>query len=524
MITTTIVKKKSFEEIKSGKKDMQGLMARGYNLLNAARYIMLRITDLKKAKDYFNVLLKSYITTAAPKSDNIKTAVHIAFTSTGLKQLVTTEVFDTFSREFKEGMCYGYSLLGSNSRSDSEKIPERTTLLGDTHNNNPENWLWGSGKQVDCVLLLYAETNDDLDNLIATVYNNLMQGVEEVYMAKTYQYQRDISKEHFGFNDGISQPIMKGFSKSEGANEDQLINPGEFILGYKNEYNNYSPSPYVDSCENCNELDFLPGFSDKKDVGKNGTYLVFRQIEQHVEKFWDYMYQNSKEAAVTKNEKALKLAAKMIGRWPDGQPLATCPDGSYPMDGDLLTDFNYAALDKDGTRCPFGAHIRRTNPRDQVHTILNTATSIELSKKHRMLRRGRIYGEPFDEKFNSENMIDKVKKEPFTDNTKETTNGKKETIIIRGLHFICMVSDIARQFEFVQNVWANTSTFAGLCNEVDPVISPRPTKGQPDCHEFTTPQEIIRNRYKNVPEFTTVVGGAYFFMPGIKALKYIIGA
>ena len=117
-------------------------------------------------------------------------------------------------------------------------------------------------------------------------------------------------------------------------------------------------------------------------------------------------------------------------------------------------------------------------------------------------------------------MINKIK--PLTDNTKGTTNGDKETKISRGLHFICMVSDIARQFEFVQNVWANTSTFAGLCNEVDPVISPRPTKGQPHCHEFTTPQQIIRNRYTNVPEFTTLVGGAYFFMPGIKALKYII--
>jgi deferrochelatase/peroxidase EfeB len=93
---------------------------------------------------------------------------------------------------------------------------------------------------------------------------------------------------------------------------------------------------------------------------------------------------------------------------------------------------------------------------------------------------------------------------------------------VRGIHFICLVSDISRQFEFVQNVWANTSTFAGLCNEVDPIISPRPTPEQPECHEFTTPQHIVRNRYKNIPEFTTVVGGAYFFMPGISALKYIV--
>jgi deferrochelatase/peroxidase EfeB len=87
---------------------------------------------------------------------------------------------------------------------------------------------------------------------------------------------------------------------------------------------------------------------------------------------------------------------------------------------------------------------------------------------------------------------------------------------------MCLVSDIARQFEFVQKVWANTSSFAALHNEVDPIMSPRPTPEQPDCHEFTTPQEMTRNRYKNIPEFTTVVGGAYFFMPGMKALKYIV--
>jgi deferrochelatase/peroxidase EfeB len=99
---------------------------------------------------------------------------------------------------------------------------------------------------------------------------------------------------------------------------------------------------------------------------------------------------------------------------------------------------------------------------------------------------------------------------------------EKETVSNRGLHFICLVSSINRQFEFIQNVWANTATFGDLCDEVDPLISPRPTDQQPDCHEFTSQAEPLRRKYKNVPQFTQVIGGAYFFLPGLRALKFIV--
>lgn len=530
-----------FEELEAEKKDMQGLIARGYNSLNSAVYILLQITNAAQAKVYFNQLIENYITSAdksgiedLTKNGDPKKAVHIAFTISGLKNLDLPEnVLSTFSRQFKEGMSFNYP----DPDDKSKIIKERSSLLGDTRNNDPANWRWGNAeteKVVDCVIMLYAEYNTDLDTLVGAVYTNLEKGVKLVYMGGTFQYDPNISKEHFGFQDGISQPIIKGFSQSrDEPDDDKLINPGEFILGYKNDYNNYSPSPYVDSCTNSDGLACLPGFTDKKDLGKNGTYLVFRQIEQHVEKFWDFHYNKSKEAAASQTEKAVKLAAKMIGRWPEGQPLVTCPNGACPMDDDSLNDFSYSEMDNDGINCPLGAHIRRTNPRDQVHTGRGVKDSIEMAKKHRMLRRGRSYGKPLDQDFNIDNMLWHVRNKTMETNsnvnrdchpeTKEVNKDDKETITIkRGLHFICMVSDIERQFEFVQNVWANTSTFGDLCNEVDPIISPRPTDAQPHCHEFTTPQNIIRNRYKNVPEFTTVVGGAYFFMPGINALKYIM--
>src|SRR6202000_536601 len=103
--------------------------------------------------------------------------------------------------------------------------------------------------------------------------------------------------------------------------------------------------------------------------------LVFRQMEQHVEEFWRYHYQQSKEAGVTQIEKAVHLGAKMIGRWPDGQPLVNCPAGACRPDTYPINDFKYYHEDPDGIKCPLGAHIRRTNPRDQVHTGREAADS-----------------------------------------------------------------------------------------------------------------------------------------------------
>ncbi|RYE57511.1 MAG: hypothetical protein EOP48_05635 [Sphingobacteriales bacterium] len=84
------------------------------------------------------------------------------------------------------------------------------------------------------------------------------------------------------------------------------------------------------------------------------------------------------------------------------------------------------------------------------------------------------------------------------------------------------MSDISRQFEFVQSVWGKTRTFGELENEVDPIISPGYDDPVESAADFTTPQLNIRNKYKALPEFTNVVGGEYFFMPGILTLSYIL--
>lgn len=519
--------------------DMQGLIVRGYRTLTAASYILLKITDVAAATKYFNFLADHITTGEKPKKEEV---VNIAFTSSGIARLLNKDILKTFSREFIEGMS---SRQGAYNKRDENKMmsgddenlaaafdsaepEERSTMLGDWGRNHSSNWHWGNEQNpVDVMLMVYAKNKKALEELITHIFCNRQQGVAVVYTAGTYEYNPDNPREHFGFMDGISQPTIRGLRKGDEAEDkSSLINAGEFILGYHNEYNSFSPSPYVEQNTASENLNPHPVDAGKKDLGCNGTYLVFRQIEQHVESFWEYLYTHSKETAASKTEQAVKLGAKMVGRWPDGRPLVQAPSSGCPVSDPTLNDFTYSDTDKHGVMCPLGAHIRRTNPRDHVHAGRNPKDSLELSNKHRMLRRGRIYGEPLDKDFNIDNMIHHhiIGSQPVNTATTPVTTpiGKENENATRGIHFICLVSDISRQFEFVQNVWANTSTFAGLCNEVDPIISPRPMPEQPDCHEFTTPQHIVRNRYKNIPEFTTVVGGAYFFMPGINALKYII--
>jgi Dyp-type peroxidase family len=366
--------------------------------------------------------------------------------------------------------------------------------------------------------MLYAETENALKELIDRVYCHQEHGTEPVFEGgdtHTYDPKKDL-KEHFGFRDGISQPILWGLSKAKKNSIDDLqkIKPGEIVLGLDNEYGSKAPSPH----------------DPEMDLGENGSYLVFRQIEQHVEKFWKFLHENSVEDGVSEHERAIKLGAKMIGRWPDGESLVTCPEGNCPTDEKDINNFTYDSPDKYGSKCPLGAHVRRTNPRDQVHTGRGADDSLIMSRRHRMLRRGRIYGVPLDQEFNIDNIICQVKNsiaDTPENNTIDSTPPSiapkpGQTPIIRGLHFICLVSDIGRQFEFVQNVWANTPTFADLRNESDPIIAPKSAIGDLKCAEFTAPNTAIRTRYSDVPEFTTVVGGSYFFMPGLTALKQLL--
>jgi deferrochelatase/peroxidase EfeB len=184
----------------------------------------------------------------------------------------------------------------------------------------------------------------------------------------------------------------------------------------------------------------------------------------------------------------------MVGRWPDGAPLAVSPVVDDPALSDA-NDFGYHALDEHGLNCPAGAHVRRANPRDSLDPDPGTVRSYELNKRHRLLRRGRAYGPPV---------------------SLEAALGERDEAE-RGIHFACLAGNLSRQFEFVQHTWVNNPKFAGGYDEVDPIAGVRGPAGA----SFRIPATPVRERLTGLPSFVTVRGGGYFFMPGIRALAYL---
>jgi deferrochelatase/peroxidase EfeB len=202
-------------------------------------------------------------------------------------------------------------------------------------------------------------------------------------------------------------------------------------------------------------------------------------MEEHVGRFRDFLTAHGR----TPEEQEL-VAAKLMGRWRSGAPLVLAPDKDDPALGADLqrnNNFNYKQQDPLGYAVPLGSHIRRMNPRD-------TAANMN---RRRMIRRGATYGPPLPE--------------GAPDDGKE-----------RGIAAFVICASLIRQYEFAQNVWVNDRNFHEIGNERDPVI------GLHDgTLEYKIPKRPIRKTIRGLPSFTTVKGGAYFFLPGLTALKYL---
>ena len=411
--------------------------------------------------------------------------MNIAFTATGLKQLVDKSKISKeagFDQAFLEGM-------------DTDN---RNRILGDTDHNAPENWNWGNRKDTNThgVLMIYAADDALLEKAYATAAEKFAGALSlSGKLVKSIRLNAD--KEHFGFTDGISQPVLNGLARSSG--EHNFINPGEIILGHYNAYDKKPLSPMIDNIN----------------FGINGSYMVLRDMQQDVKAFWKKILSDGGDP--------LKIASKMVGRWPNGIPLVMADTEAEAIKlkqekaklntGDLtafLNDFEYYDNDKDGLKCPIGAHIRRGNPKDSKNE--NPKLPNEVSNKHRILRRGKSYGRPLVESMEVKDMIAALDN-PDTEE--------------RGLNFICFNSDIKRQFEFIQQTWMNNTNFVGLYDEVDPIIgvqhqydqNTKLVKMMPT--KFTEPACPYRHKYDNIPPFVKIRAGGYFFFPGLKAIKFL---
>jgi deferrochelatase/peroxidase EfeB len=210
--------------------------------------------------------------------------------------------------------------------------------------------------------------------------------------------------------------------------------------------------------------------------------MAYRRLEEHVGAFRDFLKANG----ATPEEQEL-VAAKLMGRWRSGAPLAFARDKDDPAlgaDPQRNNDFNYKETDPHGYAVPLGSHIRRMNPRDTAHNM----------NRRRMIRRGATYGPHLPE-------------------------GSPEDGVERGIAAFVICASLIRQYEFAQNVWVNDKNFHELGNERDPIIG-----NHDGTLEFKIPKRPIRKTIKGLPAFTTVRGGAYFFLPGLKALRYLATA
>ncbi len=444
--------------------DIQGFVMSGYAAMHEAAYLLLGWKDREGPRRWLADLAPRL--TPSVKRDRTS-CLHVALTAAGLRALgVTEEDVATFPVPFREGMA----------------AEHRTRILGDTGASHPKGWDWGgpSTAPVHAVLLLFAQDEATFAALEKEERGRLTDaGVDVVHRVQPRRLpgRQNVSKfgvEHFGFADGMSQPVIRGSGQEgkltgEDARRD-VIAAGEFVLGYPNAYGKLTPLPKLASG---------PGGAD---FGRNGSYLVVRQLAQDVAAFRRFLREQSSTP-----EELTALGAKIVGRWPGGAPLVTSPDRDDPELG-ASNSFGYATPDPHGLRCPIAAHIRRTNPRDSLGA--DPEKALELANRHRILRRGRVFGPDLDEGV-------------------ETDDGEP-----RGLVFMCLNANLERQFEFIQHTWCNDPKFAGRYDEEDPLIATRPEGGG----RFTIQERPVRRRLTGIPEFVTTSGGAYFFLPGVRAV------
>lgn len=468
------------------RKDIQALVVSSYKHLPCAAFWLGQVKDAPKARLCLGQILRDITTSDGRQAE---ASTNLAFTWTGLKNLgLGQDALATFSLPFQEGMSTAH----------------RSRILGDTDDNLPSHWEWGGQEagRVDVLLLIYAIDEVRLKSQIQARREQIVGsgGFSEVALLEA-QRQPD-HHEHFGFNDGIGQPVMEG----TGNKERQLrrthhateLPAGEFLMGHPNIYGVIADGPVLpagDDAQNLLEpiqsntarLNVEPGMHD---LGLNGTYLVFRQLAQDVAKFWNFLDAASRGGDGASDPTARgRLGAKLVGRWQSGAPFILSPahDNRAMMNEN---NFTYFTPDPDGMACPIGSHVRRSNPRDSLGP--DAPTALNSANRHRILRRGRSYGQRI-----ANALVD---------------DGAK-----RGLVFICLNADIERQFEFVQQTWLNNPVFSGLDGEVDPLVGNLP-KG--DC-VFTVQAQPLRSRVHELTRFVTVKGGAYFFLPSMRALRYL---
>ncbi|MFZ0409407.1 MAG: hypothetical protein WAM11_15055 [Cyanobium sp.] len=551
--------------------DLQGLVLRSYGRESfpRGRALLLHVTAAAPARRLLD-RLRRRVTTAEPWAGRgedgsggeagaagsaavprPQVTLNLAFTYRGLEALeVPQRTLRAMPEPFQQGMLSRSAILQDDPslwdpiwRAEQRDPDEAVHILVLLHgaggaSRRPDSWDPGPLEAATDELLAWCGEGRHGLRLLsghcgANPHYQEFGALEEPDPAGGRRYSR---KEHFGFDDGIADPVFAGQHSealmaervrgqgSRGADGRWVpLATGEFLLGYPDESQE------------------LPGAAPPQDFSRGGTFLVYRKLHQNVPAFEEVIAAQARSYGrlhgLAEGPARQTLRAKMVGRWPDGVPLVLAPTHAAWQEfqrrwqhcrdlGDpqalqeferQFVDFTYAAADPDGARCPFGAHIRRSNPRDMLDPALPESTqpqssgpiaadraraSTVLNDRRRLLRRGAPYGQA-------------ISADPAG---LDGDGGDADAE--RGMLFMALCASIFRQFEFVQQQWIQYGLDFDAGNDTCPiagnhgegarfVIPADPQSGQPPfiCSGLRT--------------FVETRGGAYFFVPSLTALRLI---
>ncbi len=458
--------------------DVQGTVLRGYRV-NLARHFVLHITDATAAAAFVGTLVDGgdgmpAITTAARWTSKPSRFVNVGFTARGLSALgVKAEHLATFDPAFQTGAT-------------DAKAAE---AVGDVGSSAPANWIGGAQAWENAHLVLSLWVREDpaeLESVSARLRSGFAAGMRELLFHDATALPGN--QVHFGYRDNIAQPTVLGAPPRKHPVPDgqPAVPTGEFLLGYPNAARHtYSVQP--------------------AQLSQNSSYAAFRVLDQDVVGFERFLQEYGERCGVDPE----LLAAKVCGRWRNGNPLALAPDEPgtvLPLD--RLNDFTYVHADAAqddtlGLKCPIGSHIRRNNPRNGA--VIGTD-----STHHRIVRRAMPYGPAYD---------------PLA-----------PVDAPRGLIGYFINASIANQFVFVQGQWDQHCDFVKSATG-PPGSSPGNAffnisgedvflgVNDPSASSFTLAAPGAKGaNNKTFGGFSRMIvtrGSAYVFLPSISGLRHL---
>jgi Dyp-type peroxidase family len=442
--------------------NVQSIVLRGYRVLEARpfqHYAYLRIDDPAGARAWLEAILPKVTSCAAFDDGGEPFVLALAFTHSGLQKLGAPSEA-TWPEPFRQGMA------------------ARADRLGDDGPSDPTRWTGGLGKDdVDILVSVAGADPQQIAAGIGHVEGSLSKAVVRVGRDDAAHIpDKPPGTEHFGYVDGIGQPFVTGSGlqpfPGEGVPRKHGkwggVAPGEFVLGYTTE----------------------PGSNPRTvhPFQQDGSYFALRKLAERVAEFRTYLAETAKLQKMSEE----LVAAKMVGRWRSGAPLVLskkADDEALARDPKRNNDFRYEH-DAKGHACPFGAHIRRANPRDDP----TGPTDLQV-RSHRIIRRALPYGPWLPE---------------------GTTDDAD-----RGVMFGVINADLENQFEYVQRNWMNASISSRAMSieaDKDPLIGSHDGTGK-----LLMPGATKTSFCWSLPRFVETRGGAYFFVPSLEALGQLSG-